>query len=110
MSILYLKMLRIDLAVLPASEGAQVVAAVATNDSSLVSRVEENARSKPTAEEEDTKVAESPANGLSGASEEGGNVRSMRVTKDTLVSGADPMSGSIVALEEGGSVCSIPAT
>jgi hypothetical protein len=110
LSILYLKMLRINPAVLPASEGAQVVAAAATNDSSVVSREGENAGSRPTAEEEDTRVAESPANGLSVVSEEGGNVRSMRVTKDTPVSAADAMRGSIVALEEGGSVCSIPAT
>jgi hypothetical protein len=103
-------MLRIDLAVLPASEGAQVVEAAATNDSSVVSRVGGNARSRPTAQEEDTKVAQSPANGLSVVSEEGGNVRSMRVTKDTPVSAADRMRGSIVASEEGGSVCSILAT
>jgi hypothetical protein len=109
LSILYLKMLRI-LAVFPASEAAQLVAAGATNDSSVVSRVGENARSRPTAQEEDEKVVESPANGLSVVSEEGGNGRSMHVAKDTPVSAAEAANGSSVASGEDGSVCLIQAT
>jgi len=113
LSIRLLKMFRIDPAVLPASEDAQGAAAVATNDSSMASRVGENARSRPTVQEKekekDTKVAENATRGLSAVSAEGGNGPSMRVAKDTQVSAAELTNGSSVASGDGGSVCSMPA-
>ena len=108
-----LKTFRIDPAAVPALEDTKVAAAVVTNDSSMVSRVGKNARSRPTAQEKerekDTKVAESATGGLSVVSPEGGNGRSMRVAKDTEVAAAELTNGSSVASGQGGSVCSMPA-